>query len=393
MLDFLELDNIDLTRLLEDADKEMNRVAGYYRLSFPSPVQQRGHLLHNLILHIQPTQSKLPTPPPACAFSLTAAHQSLDPNHFIPLVLEALSKELGIRRVALWRTMNHHRGLGLLACHPKDADPKLPHDIPGNDLTPEVVSALRDQEPRYLLPETDLSLLAQLQCQQALVAPVLAQGRLFGLLWLDQGDSLWSADQHLADELERVSHELGIALTNSATLAREKKRAELDGLTGLHNRASLDRLLERAFSDYQANGPGMVLGLVDVDKFKIFNDRFGHQSGDDVLKVVAQSLSALLRPEDILGRYGGDEFLFALIGANPSGAEAYAERVRQEVERRGQLLTQRFEGHAITISQGLAATGNSIHSLADLIAAADEALYQVKRGNRNGVLIAAEPAE
>ncbi len=385
---YLNMARIDLPKLLEDADAEMNRIASFYRLSFPSPMQQRGHLLQNLIHHLQPSADQTMVPSPSCAYSLTAAHQSLDPNHFIPLVLSSMTQELDMKRVVLWRTMSQHRGLGFLACHPKEVKSNLPQEISGKNLTPGIVGALRGLEARYLRQEIDQPLLTQLQCHQALIAPVQAQGRLYGLLWLDRGEASWPANEHLAEEVGRVSHELGIALSNSATLAREKKRADLDGLTGLHNRASIDRLLKKAFADYQAGGPGMVLGLVDVDKFKIFNDNFGHQAGDDVLKVVAQSLSALLRPEDILGRYGGDEFLFALIGTKQIGALAYAERVRQEVERRGQLLAQRFKGHAITISQGLAATGPGINTLEELIAAADDALYKVKRGNRNEVLIA-----
>ena len=119
----------------------------------------------------------------------------------------------------------------------------------------------------------------------------------------------------------------------------------------------------------------------------MFNDVCGHQAGDDVLKIVADILRNLTRPGDLIGRYGGEEFLFVLRNTDKAGAQGYAERIRQEIERRGKILSDRFHGHALTVSVGLVMYAPRYSGYPDIIEAADQAMYRAKHEGRNRVIM------
>lgn len=387
----LDTRSIDLPELLKNADDEITRVAEFYKLDFPSPVQLRSNLLDSIIANGDRQLRQKEAAQAYHPLSLTMPHQSLNPTYFIPQTLTALHDELDIERILMWRILPQNRGFTLIASNMGCNTTTLPKGIPAKLFSSPLLGALRHHHPALLDVSQNQALLNHLHCSQALVAPVLNHGRLFGLLWLDNAASKIKINPELTKEISQITHELDIALTNSATFAKEKRKAELDGLTGLFNRSALKRLLKHAYRQFESAGTVLTAGLVDIDKFKDFNDSFGHQAGDDVLKVVAQALHGLIRPGDILGRFGGDEFLFLLIGTGTEGAMNYAERAHSEVERRGKILAKRFKGRAITVSIGIASTGPGISSLTELISAADKALYLMKNSSRNGV--AARPME
>lgn len=178
--------------------------------------------------------------------------------------------------------------------------------------------------------------------------------------------------------------------TRALNEANEKLRilSELDPLTGVANRrkimAELDLRLERMTA-----GGALAVLVLDVDRFKAINDRHGHVAGDDVLRALADRVKALLRPGDLLGRMGGEEFMIILDRARPVVADAIAERIRAAIAR------QPFEVHGdvtltITASLGLAAWGAG-DSAKSLYARADEALYEAKTAGRNCVIASFDP--
>jgi diguanylate cyclase (GGDEF)-like protein len=257
--------------------------------------------------------------------------------------------------------------------------------LPVHELPPALIQCLRKRTGTLLgSGGAGRALLGRFGSQEACVLPVLSNGRAEGLLWLDNPSTGHPLDPSLLQELQQVSNELGVALANSRRYRQEQRRADLDALTGLANRGALTAALARAVSDADADRR-LVVGLIDIDHFKRFNDAFGHQAGDDVLRIVAQTLRGMTRPSDVLGRYGGEEFLFALRGADGDGAARYAERVRAEVERRGRILSKRFPGHELTISIGFAELCAELSEPGGLIAMADKALYQAKAKGRNRV--------
>lgn len=163
--------------------------------------------------------------------------------------------------------------------------------------------------------------------------------------------------------------------------------AVTDPLTGLYNRRYLSSRLAQAAEAFTHNGEPVSVILFDLDHFKQINDRHGHAAGDFVLKSFAASLKSELRAIDIAGRFGGEEFLAILIGANAVSAGEAAERVRATVARQKFTVKATGDVLGVTVSAGVAQIGAG-ESTGDLIKRADTALYEAKAGGRNQVMSA-----
>jgi diguanylate cyclase (GGDEF)-like protein len=160
----------------------------------------------------------------------------------------------------------------------------------------------------------------------------------------------------------------------------------LDGLTGLQNRPSFDEHLIRAWHRHERSGDSLSLLMVDVDHFKLFNDTYGHLAGDTGLRRVALCLAAAVtRSEDVVARFGGEEFVVLLPGTGLVGARLVAQRLLGEV--RGAAIPHSGGGSVggcLSVSVGVATTaGVGVDSPERLIGAADEALYAAKRNGRD----------
>lgn len=165
-----------------------------------------------------------------------------------------------------------------------------------------------------------------------------------------------------------------------------RKEAMTDSLTGLSNRKSFDIELKRV-SNEVLNGDceTFCLMLLDIDHFKNFNDSFGHQVGDQVLKLVAKTLKDGIKGRDVVARYGGEEFAILLPETGLGGGLKVAELLRQEVAKKEVVNRATGERIArITISAGVAEYIKT-ESLEELVAGADVALYSAKRNGRNQV--------
>ncbi|MCJ2120046.1 sensor domain-containing diguanylate cyclase [Methylobacterium sp. J-001] len=173
---------------------------------------------------------------------------------------------------------------------------------------------------------------------------------------------------------------------------REAMQAELerlsltDALTGLPNRRAFDDAFARASGGARRSGKPLSLLIVDADHFKRFNDRYGHQVGDQVLQGLARCLSASVhRPHDLVGRVGGEEFAILLPDTDQAGALRIAEKVHAEVSTLS-IGSAGIGAGAVTVSIGLAAAvqnGAEVTELTDLYRRADGALYEAKAGGRN----------
>jgi diguanylate cyclase (GGDEF)-like protein len=174
-------------------------------------------------------------------------------------------------------------------------------------------------------------------------------------------------------------------LSESLRLQREFQRhASLDALTGLNNRRWLDEMVPRQLKRSRFQQRPLTLIMLDVDHFKRFNDDHGHQAGDFVLFAVAQILRSRLRPTDLLGRYGGEEFTIVLPDTNAIGAVIAAERVRRSVEETELVLPDGRPLPRVTVSLGIAAA-DSDTTVSQLFERADRALYRAKQNGRNRV--------
>ena len=167
-----------------------------------------------------------------------------------------------------------------------------------------------------------------------------------------------------------------------------KLLATTDGLTGLTNRRAFDAALESELARCRRSGEPLSLLMVDVDRFKTYNDIYGHQSGDDVLKKVGQCLSgALRRPGDVAARYGGEEFVAILPGTDEDGAFFIADAFREALFGQG-IAHKKSEKGVVTASVGLATFTDRDAGMnsTELIRRADEALYDAKGAGRDRVM-------
>lgn len=164
-----------------------------------------------------------------------------------------------------------------------------------------------------------------------------------------------------------------------------RRSAELDTLTGTLNRNAIDNALTRAFAEANRKHQSLSILFVDMDRFKLVNDTYGHACGDHCLKQLAVTLRDTLQPTDLLGRYGGEEFLVILPGAS-DGAHDIGERLRQRVEQ----ARVEWQGHVIrlTVSVGVATRQADEQSVMAVLERADQALYAAKREGRNRVSVA-----
>ncbi len=161
-------------------------------------------------------------------------------------------------------------------------------------------------------------------------------------------------------------------------LARFELESMSDSLTGLWNRRAFDKRLREEWARHGRTPQSLGLLLFDVDKFKSFNDTFGHPQGDEALQQVARAAEATLRDSDFLARYGGEEFAVLMPEMDTDGAQMAAERLRAAVQQAGWPL------RAVTISVGVAAlVPQDDQSRHTLLARADHALYLAKGAGRN----------
>lgn len=161
--------------------------------------------------------------------------------------------------------------------------------------------------------------------------------------------------------------------------------ADYDSLTGIANRRHFDEYLEREWKRSSRDKLHLALILCDIDCFKLYNDTYGHQAGDNSLKQVAGAISrAVKRPADLVARYGGEEFVALLPNTDFDGALRVAESIHLEVRQLKIIHAQSSVSDYITLSAGIATTVPSHKELpAALISAADKALYQAKKRGRN----------
>lgn len=184
--------------------------------------------------------------------------------------------------------------------------------------------------------------------------------------------------------LRESNQELQVRLDEISRLQSAlQEQAVRDGLTGLYNRRYLDEMLEREVSRARREGIPLSLVMLDIDHFKKVNDTYGHQAGDEVLKILAATLMADIRAEDMACRYGGEEFLILLPNMPLAAALSRAEAWRAAVE--ALCIVHGDFPIRFTVSLGVAAYPDHGKTPDDLTRCADQALYRAKHGGRNQV--------
>ncbi len=189
--------------------------------------------------------------------------------------------------------------------------------------------------------------------------------------------------ENLNSKLQESRMEIETLRKNLEQVTSESQR---DFLTGVYNRKAFDRLLDENLTNAKTLGQEVCLLMLDIDHFKQFNDKFGHLLGDEVLKIVARSMTDCVRGKDVVARYGGEEFSLILPATPLAGGLKVAETIRSTIAKRE--LKRRDTGEtygALTVSIGVAQFRTDTDVAESLIKRADQALYHSKHHGRNRV--------
>ncbi len=394
---FIPLSDLDLGQLLETMAEEVKGVAQFYDFTFPmaeifrvnllqtnirlsrlnSRQYERQVVIREKLQVLHRLQARLTSPTPG-----------LVQEELVAQTLAAIQQDLQFDHIYLMGIDSHHRSLQIQGCWPSEGkDGLIGLRFPITNQSGGILACLRERKPVLLNAAAvgDQAMLRQLGVVELALLPMSAHGRIVGAMAVDNrvcGRALVHADLAL---LGIVANELGLALQHARTVAALTEKAEIDGLTRIFNRGALESRLQQAFRSCRQSGFPMALGIVDVDFFKKFNDTYGHQAGDSILRLLAGAMQKLCRPTDLVGRLGGEEFVFLLHHMAPSGAFTFAERLRGEIEGLGKTLLRRYPRCTLTVSIGVATLTSEVACIEELLNHADDALYHAKNSGRNRV--------
>ncbi|HSO26688.1 MAG TPA: sensor domain-containing diguanylate cyclase, partial [Anaerolineales bacterium] len=229
---------------------------------------------------------------------------------------------------------------------------------------------------------------APTKIRSALAVPMRVDDDLLGILSAQS----YKVNAYTKEDLgllEMLASYAAIALQNARLFEEVQYMAITDPLTHIANRRQLFDLAQHEFNRAQRFHRQLAFLMVDVDEFKQVNDTYGHPAGDQVLIELTQRLNNDLREIDLLGRYGGEEFMIVLPEAAVEGAHLAAERLRKLIaDKPFEVGAERIR---ITVSIGVAALQPEIKTLGQLIKLADEAAYRAKQSGRNRVAVAGSP--
>lgn len=225
------------------------------------------------------------------------------------------------------------------------------------------------------------------------ILPLTRHQKLIGYLALGSAHENRFTGNLATDFIERLASIVAICLENVINNERLKHIGLTDPLTGVNNRRYIEQRMQEEIGRAQRERSALSCLFIDIDHFKRVNDRFGHQSGDDVLCEVARRIKKELRLSDSLGRYGGEEFIVLLTQATLQDAARIAERILAGVAQHPISITGSQELLQISVSIGAASQMPPQRGMPaeaarqQLIATADDALYRAKESGRNRVVL------
>jgi diguanylate cyclase (GGDEF)-like protein/PAS domain S-box-containing protein len=265
--------------------------------------------------------------------------------------------------------------------------------LPALEFEPTACWALRTGHPHLVLAGD-----ATAPCAHAggmkntyLCIPILAQGETLGIVHFQARDEAPELDASELSFKTTFAGQVGLSIANIRLREALRTQSVRDPLTGLYNRRYLEEVLEREVRRASRAAQSLGVLMIDLDHFKTFNDTYGHDAGDAVLRETGASLTKGIRAEDFVCRFGGEEFVVILPTADLEASRARGERLRSKMRE----LTIMYQGKSlgiVTISVGVASFPQHGTSPKELMAAADAALYEAKRGGRDQVAVASAAA-
>jgi len=222
-----------------------------------------------------------------------------------------------------------------------------------------------------------------LESDELVFMPLKAKNRVNGIIVADNfitNDPITKDDLRM---LTMLANQAGLAIENSQLYEKTVDHANSDYLTNLWNHGYFQFLLQNELEKAKATKNKLSLIIADIDDFKIYNDRLGHQAGDKILKDLAQLLRNQSRKIDLVCRYGGEEFVIILPQTDKKEAFMIAERIRKDIQKYAFLNEEIFPNKMLTISLGIATFPEDGLLPAELITSSDNYLYQAKNKGKN----------
>jgi diguanylate cyclase (GGDEF)-like protein len=293
----------------------------------------------------------------------------------LKLAEEALHRVSAVHPAEVLLADNSRAHLERVAVSPIADAPSCPVSSPDDCI------AARRGHLQVFADATEIDACPRLKCRgddvaSAVCVPVSVLGRTVGVIHAANARAHHAVDidENQTAMLQSLANQLGLRLGMIRVMSETSLAASTDSLTGLVNR----RRLETTFSSLLSTGTPVSLVLADVDDFKELNDRHGHEAGDRALRAFAGALRAEVRPDDIVCRYGGEEFVVVLPRCSAEDAQRVFQRVQKRVGSIGDdgRLPRFTASYGVTDSDGT--TG-----LDDLISEADAALYEAKADGKN----------
>ncbi len=220
-----------------------------------------------------------------------------------------------------------------------------------------------------------------IHASEIVLVPVKSKGNPVGLVLIENS----SGQRVVRSQKEfflTLASQAGLAIENANLYEKTLRLSITDGLTEIYNYRYFCQRLDRELSRAKRYGHTLGLLIIDIDHFKMFNDRYGHLLGDDVLRSAAAIIKSKTRDVDVVARYGGEEFSVILSEIDVDEAVVYAERVREAVDAFG-LTIPGGEKIGVTVSLGVAINPNGETGEKEFISRADQALYRAKELGRN----------
>jgi diguanylate cyclase (GGDEF)-like protein len=237
------------------------------------------------------------------------------------------------------------------------------------------------------IDEFDLNMFSKnIGLKSHLIMPLIENDKILGIFFIGSSDSNAITVEDDIEIFSVIGNYVETTLRKIMLFKENERLAFSDPMTGIYNYRYFKKKLEEEFNRAKRYSKPLSIIIIDIDFFKFFNDNYGHQQGDLVLKEVADILKKKVRTVDTVARYGGEEFVIILYETDIKHAVKIAERIRKTVE------TTEFENRVnkgetlrITISVGVASLNDDVKSISDFIDYADACLYKAKNSGRNRV--------
>ena len=319
---------------------------------------------------------------------LTCITHALHRDSLYFSVLEAVLDVFPLRGVFLLEGTGRGGFTGFAARRGEGGEPEVERvRVRKQDISPYLRKCFIGRTPLRLRNPGEEQLLCDClgKVSTVWIAPIHGKEGFVGVLGLGVGcRASWKAqDEDILQILEILCSEIALSIENTRLFQRIRRQANTDALTAMNNRRTILKILSAEFARFKRKGTPITVALFDLDRFKQFNDRYGHVAGDRYLAKAARLLRKGIRASDFIGRYGGDEFLAVFPGTTAEEAFLVAQRMYGEMEKAAFPVPGTKRREPFLISAGVAGAESWMTRMEELVQRADEALYHAKDAGRN----------